>query len=107
MVEQVEMRREIVKPQRGAHGGLIIRIPKISARDLLMDWNAWKQLFDRTNLDDWLLGNLDIDVSQIQVLADNGLGGSGKCPVHGYQHLQIFPVDGEPMQCSKAVLKEK
>ena len=104
---QVELFRDKIATVRGAHGGLVIRIPRVAARDLLFTWNAWKQLLSRTDLDEWLLGHLNMKVSEVQVLADNGLGGNGMCPIHRYQHLQVFPIDGQPMTCQEAWLKEQ
>lgn len=73
-----------VKPQM-IKNGWTLRAFADFTRDLLTDWKAWKR-------------------EMVLWQKDNGLGEDGACPVHGYQHLQIYPPGREPMKCYEAML---
>ena len=73
-----------VKPQT-IKSGWTIRAFAAFTRDLLTDFKSW---------------NRPLVLWQ----KDNGFGEDGVCPVHGYQHLQIYPPGKEPMKCHEAML---
>jgi len=73
-----------VKPQT-IKNGWTLRAFASFTRDLLMDVNAWRRPL-------------------VLWQKDNGLGEDGVCPVHRYQHLQIYPPGREPMKCYEAMV---
>lgn len=90
-----KMQRETVRPQPSLHGGVIVRIPKVTMKDLLYDWGGVKELLMGSELDEAILQFMKDDMKNVQVCWMN-------CPKHGYIHIQLVPVDKEPMHCAEA-----
>jgi hypothetical protein len=97
---EAKYRRETVRPQPSLHGGVTVRIPKVTMKDLLYDMRALKDLIRGTEFDAEILKFLDGKMEEVQII-------SFPCATHGYVHIQIVPTDKEPMGCAEDEERKK